>query len=105
MNWASDYDRFHENGPKNDIALLRLARPVEISPAVNTLCLPPPRSGREDDYFEETVVIGWGKTDSGRNSDILQKLDLKGGNSFVLKRAESVSLKHSLPKLEGGASG
>merc|ERR1719195_486500 len=72
-----DYDRFHENGPKNDIALLRLARPVEISPAVNTLCLPPPRSGREDDYFEETVVIGWGKTDSGRNSDILQKLDLK----------------------------
>ena len=86
------YDLEDENGPKNDIALLRLARPVEISPTVNTLCLPPP--SHAEDEFEETVVIGWGKTENGTNSEVLQELDLQGGYSMGLQKGREMGLKY-----------
>ena len=62
----------------NDIALLRLARPVNIGATVNVLCLP--SADDEDESSEDTdsqVVIGWGLTENGTNADILQELDLE----------------------------
>ena len=89
-----------ESGPRNfinDIALLRLVRPVEVGPTVNTLCLPPPSAHEED--FEETVVFGWGKTESDTNSEVLQELPIQGGNSKRLKRARKWVVKASLERI------
>ena len=60
----------------NDIALLKLVRPVNIGATINLLCLPDAdeeNEGRRD----PSVVIGWGLTENGTFSDILQELDLE----------------------------
>ena len=45
----------------NDIALVKMDRPVEWSEAVRPLCLPE-ASGQEDDYTGDMAdVIGWGR--------------------------------------------
>ena len=58
----------------NDIALLRLASPVDTSLYVPA-CLPKAGS----DYVDKLVwVLGWGRTqENGEVSDVLQELELK----------------------------
>ena len=65
--------------PTNDIALLKLVRPVKTGPTINTLCLPSPDEDIED--IEEPFVVGWGYTDAVSNHSvlpsILQELELR----------------------------
>jgi len=65
----------------NDIALLKLVRPVEMGPTINTLCLPSPDEKMED--IEKPYVVGWGYTDVADGGEhevspnILQELELR----------------------------
>ena len=63
--------------PVNDIALLKLVRPVEIGPTINTLCLPSPDEELDEVY--EPYVVGWGLTDveNGILPNVLQELELR----------------------------
>ena len=62
----------------NDIALLKLERPVNAGPTINLLCLPTNDKDNEDneDRVGPPNVVGWGLTENGSNSDILQELTL-----------------------------
>ena len=60
----------------NDIALLKLGKPVKVGPTINFLCLPSPANENAEDTLEP-VVVGWGLTENGTNSDILQELELQ----------------------------
>ena len=68
-----DYDPAHNY--INDIALLKLVKPVNVGPTINLLCLPGANEENEG-IIDTAVVIGWGLTENGTNSDILQELDL-----------------------------
>lgn len=49
----------------NDIALLVIDQPFELTPVVNTICLPP-QSVRNDDNGMMCASSGWGKNAAGR---------------------------------------
>ena len=59
---------------KNDIALLKLGRPIKFDETVVPICLPSEGS----DIQEELILTGWGFDDTATRSkpDILQELDL-----------------------------
>lgn len=44
---------------KNDIAIVKLKRPVMLSPTANTICLPQRREARGEVYNKNVVVAGW----------------------------------------------
>lgn len=58
-----------ENG--NDIALLRLNMSIPITDFVKPICLP-----RNHDLGQKLIVTGWGRTETGENSEISLKADL-----------------------------
>ncbi|XP_053693703.1 phenoloxidase-activating factor 3-like [Sabethes cyaneus] len=61
-----------ERGKKNDIALLRLERPVEFSNSVKPICLP---NGTPEDRMINPaffIVSGWGLTENGTSFDVLR---------------------------------
>ncbi|CAK1583443.1 unnamed protein product [Parnassius mnemosyne] len=63
----------------NDIALLRLSRPVDLtySKFLRTICLPVMKSLREMDLYGETATVaGWGTTENNQNSDVLLKVEI-----------------------------
>ncbi|XP_021958690.1 trypsin-1 isoform X1 [Folsomia candida] len=65
-----DYDR---NKIKNDIALLKLAQPVDIVNTIRPVCLP--ADGSESYDNEKAIVAGWGATEQGGSvSSTLQKV-------------------------------
>lgn len=58
----------------NDIALVQLDDPVELTPRVRPVCLPTDRSARV--HLQEGklgVVTGWGLTESGEYADVLSE--------------------------------
>ena len=59
----------------NDIALLKLVKPVDVGATINLLCLP--IADEEDEGDTDPVVVGWGITENGTNSDVLQELGLE----------------------------
>lgn len=66
-----DYD---PNSFENDIALLQLEEPVELSPRVRPVCLPSDRSARV--HLQEGalgVVTGWGLTETGEYAGVLSE--------------------------------
>lgn len=63
----------------NDIALIRLARPVEFSTFVKPVCLPVAPHLRNIDYEDKTLIVaGFGRTENGTNSDVKLKLRVPG---------------------------
>jgi len=64
-----------------DIALIKLVRPVQFSAMIIPICLFPGISDLELDEVENParglVVAGWGRTESAKNSDLLQYTFLK----------------------------
>ncbi|XP_053695756.1 serine protease grass-like [Sabethes cyaneus] len=60
---------------KNDIALIKLANPARLSLSVKTICLPI-GSLRRDPVPTYMIVSGWGYTENGSTSDVLQYASL-----------------------------
>lgn len=54
--YHSGFDRFEII---NDIAILRLERPVLTSKSVSVICLPPPDEDHSAIYDRDVVVVGW----------------------------------------------
>lgn len=52
------------SGTEYDIALMRLAKPVEMSDSVQTICLP-----TKDSMYEDMTaqVMGWGVAEKGKS--------------------------------------
>ena len=62
-------------GSQNDLAVVRLAEPVELTFSVQPICLPPADSEHLGQYVE---VAGWGLLESlGTTPDILQEAPLR----------------------------
>ncbi|XP_058815819.1 melanization protease 1-like [Topomyia yanbarensis] len=56
---------------RNDIALIRLATPAKLSYSVRTICLPIGAMVRNPEP-KEMIVSGWGFTEHGKTSNVLQ---------------------------------
>lgn len=70
------HENYYKGGLFNDVALLTLREPVELSEIVNTACLPP-----QDYNFDGSrcFASGWGKDvwgKEGKYQVILKKVDL-----------------------------
>ncbi|XP_065372233.1 serine protease grass-like [Calliphora vicina] len=61
----------YKNNLYHDIALLRLNRKVQIQQHIKTICLPIYNDLRTKEY-PEYVISGWGATENGSSSDVLQ---------------------------------
>lgn len=65
---------YNGNTMENDIALIRLKEKLVYSPTVQRVRLPP-KDGRYD-HSDRAIVIGMGKTATGRISDVLQAAEI-----------------------------
>lgn len=70
------HENYYKGGLFNDVALMLLSEPVELSEIVNTACLPP-----QDYSFDGSrcFASGWGKDvwgKEGKYQVILKKIDL-----------------------------
>ena len=67
------HEQYHEITYDNDIALIKLERPVILNDNINTICLPRPF----DDVYQvksKCIITGWGATGfGGASSDILME--------------------------------
>lgn len=65
----------------NDIALIRLSRPVQFSTFIKPVCLPIASHLRNKNYENQRLsVAGFGRTENGKPSDVKLKLNLPGFN-------------------------
>lgn len=74
---------FNDKSLRNDIALLRLDRPLEFAEHINSICLP-----EQDEVFDShknCVANGWGKDVFGR----------KGAFAVILKKVEQDMVPYS----------
>ncbi|XP_017049120.1 spaetzle-processing enzyme-like [Drosophila ficusphila] len=73
------YDR---HSLRNDIALLRLKKPVDYSNAIKPICVIPSYDFRNHFFINESMTVaGWGVTQKGRRSDVLRTTTVKGRDS------------------------
>ncbi|XP_018568809.1 serine protease 7-like [Anoplophora glabripennis] len=81
----------------NDIGLLRVSKMNSDAENVRPVCLPITEDTRNA-RISYCVVTGWGFTDTGRNADVLQKVDLPIMNltscSEVYKSEKKVKLSY-----------
>jgi len=68
------HEQYNAETSENDVAIIRLSRPVTISDKINVICLPGPEAHNEN----ETVwVAGWGTTSfQGQTSPVLKQAAL-----------------------------
>ena len=67
------HEKYDSVSQFNDIALLRLANPVQFTDYIQPVCLPPSDVDEPDGLF----VAGWGRIDEGgRTSDRLHEISL-----------------------------
>jgi secreted trypsin-like serine protease len=68
------HEQYNTNTQENDIAIIRLSRPVTISDKINVICLP----GAEALNANQTVwITGWGTTSfQGQTSPVLKQTTL-----------------------------
>ncbi|CAD0206380.1 unnamed protein product [Chrysodeixis includens] len=77
------HESFMPKSLKNDIALLRLLTPVELSEHINVICMP-----EQDEVFDShknCVANGWGKNVFGR----------QGRYAVILKKVEQDMVAHT----------
>ncbi|XP_070491100.1 serine protease 7-like [Chironomus tepperi] len=71
------HPQFDRRAKQNDLALLKLMKPADITKNnVKTICLPITPQNNVEEYDKPNMLLiltGWGKTDGGTKSDILQK--------------------------------
>merc|ERR1711874_46945 len=70
----------------NDIALIKLSRPVNFSSEVLPVCLPP----RTPTYTNKVATVtGWGTTSSGGStSDVLREVDVRVWSNLECERTQ-----------------
>ncbi|XP_015282241.1 PREDICTED: complement C1s subcomponent-like [Gekko japonicus] len=75
----------------NDIALVRLKKPVKMGPTISTICLP--SASPEYDPPERTLgyITGWGRTEDRSRSVILRKAWIPVANMEQCRRAKPES--------------
>ncbi|CAL8136227.1 unnamed protein product [Orchesella dallaii] len=78
----SNHSDFESGLYYNDIALLKLNRDIQFGERVKSLQIAP-KGFEELEYSNTAVVVGWGTTDTGEVSDIMQKAN------FILRRDEA----------------
>ncbi|CAO1416410.1 unnamed protein product [Diamesa tonsa] len=83
-----DYDPNSRN-QHNDIALLRLSEKIEkFTTFIKPICLPLEESVRNFDLTNKMMnVTGWGRTFTSRQSDIKQKVGLKGVDQATCQKS------------------
>ncbi|XP_062713900.1 CLIP domain-containing serine protease B4-like [Aedes albopictus] len=68
----------HDDSSHNDIALIRLSRDVQMSAYISPVCLPVKESQRTRNIVgKKAYVVGWGRTESGANSNVKLKVQLE----------------------------
>lgn len=80
------HKKFSKHSLQNDIALLILSSPVELTENVNTICLPPLNAQFDD---SRCVVSGWGKDSygvTGTYQTILKKVEVPVVSSEMCQR-------------------
>ena len=73
------HPEFNITSTENDLALIRLQTPLDLSDlSITPICLPNENSSSEDLLIEtEVVSIGWGHIKSNKIPDVLQQVTLK----------------------------
>ena len=74
---AIRHEQFTRNNLQNDIALLILQESFELTPFINTICLPPKGSNFDN---QRCLASGWGKDKFGKLGifqTVLKKIDLR----------------------------
>ncbi|XP_068727107.1 transmembrane protease serine 11D-like isoform X1 [Montipora capricornis] len=70
------FEKIYDTPPMNDVAILKLDKPLVFTNHVQPLCLP-----RTDEVFapnEECHVAGWGHTEwNGRQADVLREIKVR----------------------------
>ncbi|XP_068739313.1 chymotrypsinogen B-like [Montipora capricornis] len=69
VNTLIVHEQFETRALRNDIALLKLDRPVQLSEKVATVCLPDKKPDRSANCY----ITGWGRIKEGRPADALQQ--------------------------------
>ena len=70
-----------------DIAVMKLATPVEVNEHVSPICLPPVNQ-TEKMEFTQCIATGWGKLDHNKKgSDVLQKVSVRVFNNSICQAA------------------
>jgi len=82
------FEGIHDTPPKNDVAILKLDKPLTFTDFVQPLCLP-----RPDQVFapnEECYVAGWGHTQwNGTQPDILREAKVRTVSRKVCNQEKS----------------
>ncbi|XP_031616415.1 serine protease easter-like [Contarinia nasturtii] len=64
---------------ENDIALLRLERPVNYTQWIKPICLPTSNDVADKNFDrQQLIVAGWGQADNGQSSDRKMKVGVNG---------------------------
>lgn len=92
----------------NDIALIRLAQPAPHTDFIRPICLPIGQNVRNKILDNiPLIVAGFGRTESGRQSDVKMKLEMNGYNlnqcDNIYKRIQLTLSKNQL--CAGGDAG
>ncbi|XP_070490871.1 venom protease-like isoform X2 [Chironomus tepperi] len=71
---------FNRKTKQNDLALLKLMKPADLTKNnVKTICLPITPQNNVEEYYKPIMLLmltGWGLTEHGKSSDILQKASI-----------------------------
>jgi secreted trypsin-like serine protease len=71
----------------NDIAILRLSRPVQYTEFISPICLPSTQELKGINHFgEKMIVAGWGRTEKSKKSDRKLKVEVDGVDLNTCKR-------------------
>ncbi|XP_053692034.1 phenoloxidase-activating factor 3-like [Sabethes cyaneus] len=93
---------------RNDIALIKLAKPARLSFSVKTICLPIGAMVRSPEP-KEMIISGWGFTERGRTSNVLQYasvpiLTTDRCASTLAKLSDAITLDDSSQLCAGGVN-
>lgn len=91
VNNLFNFDKFYDG---NDIAVIKLLKPVELSDSVQLICMP---SYNQIDSVKGAwaTIAGWGRTDSGFDAvfpDKLQETSLRVSNNDQICKSENYDL-------------
>ncbi|XP_064548308.1 phenoloxidase-activating factor 3 [Drosophila montana] len=73
------------NSINNDIALIKLDRPVQFKTHIKPICLPIDRKSQDISYDQSFFISGWGRTENNEPSSVLLKAVVKRQNHNVCR--------------------
>ena len=99
------HEKYNEGTKVNDIALIKLAKPLKLTKEVQVACLPSPVLKEYPPRSQDCWTVGWGKlSDDGIQPDELYNVKLTTYNSTMCKHVAygvpKVVLIHSFNKIK-----